>query len=183
MVRSAEGAAESSTGLTISHKRIGEEQARLCRKPVGDLTSLTHEAILHLHGIINRATITDNRILTDHACSDKHWSVHRTHHGTLRQSRGATDFAVTLDDCIGNIFRVDDFHVVTDSSPFRSRHPQLIFYHLLQPLLQASVTVVFHHQRSQLRVQLPEDRHVTVAHLVQHRNHRSLTIGGVVRRL
>ena len=120
MVRGAEGSAESSTGLTIRHKRVGEEQARLSRKAVGNLASLTHEAILHLHGVIDRAAVTDNRVLTDHSRSDKHGGIHRTHHRTLRKSSCSTDLAVTLDHRVRNILSIDDLHVVTNRSPFRS---------------------------------------------------------------
>ena len=76
MVTGTEGSAEGCTSLTISHKRIGKEERSLGGKPVSDLTGLAHETILHLHRIVDRAAVADNRILADHARTDKHRGVH-----------------------------------------------------------------------------------------------------------
>ena len=180
MVRGREGSAEGRTGLTIGHKRVGKEQAGLGCKSVGNLTGLTHKAVLHLHTVIDRTTVTDNRVLADHARTDKHRGVHRTHHGTLRESGSTTDLAVTFDDGVGDILGIDNLHVVTDIAAVRTCHSQLVLNHLLQGLSQVLVGVMLHHKRGQLTVQLAEDGHVTVTHLVQYRDDRSLTIGGII---
>ena len=183
MVRGTEGSAEGGTGLTIRHKRVGEEQAGLSRKTVCHLTGLTHETVLHLHRVVDRATVTDDRVLTDHTRTNEYWGIHRTHHRTLRESCSTTDLTVTLDNRVGDILRIDDLHIITDKATLGTRHTQLILNHLLQGFLQHLVTVMLHHESSQLTVQLTEDGHVAVTHLVEHRDHAALTKGGIIRRL
>ena len=50
----------------------------------------------------------------------------------------------------------------------------------MEGLLQHLVVLVFHHEGSQLTVEFTEDRHVTVTHLIEHTDHRPLTVGGIV---
>ena len=180
MVRGTEGTAEGSTGLTIGHKRVGEEQRCFSRKTVGYLTSLTHEAVLHLHGVVDRTTIADNGVLADHTRTNEYRSIHRTHHGTLRESCSTTDLTVTLDDGVGNIFGIDNLHVITDIAAIRTRYAELILNHLLQTLLQLLITLMLHHQTGHLRIQLTEDGHITITHLVEHGDHTTLTISGII---
>ena len=75
MVGSRERAAESSTGLTIGHITVGEEHAGLCRKAVGNLASLAHEAVLHLHRVGDAATVRDDAVLADNTCADVYGSI------------------------------------------------------------------------------------------------------------
>ena len=180
MVAGAEGAAEGGTGLTVGHIRVGEEERSLSREAVRELTSLTHEAVLHLHRVVDRTTVADNRILTDHACADEHGRIHRRHHRTLRQTGSTRDLTVALDDGIGDILGIDDLHVVADIAAVRTRHAQLVLDHLLQGFLQLFVAVVLHHKGGNLTVQLAEDGHVAVAHLVQHRDGGTFAEGGIV---
>ena len=180
MVRSTEGTAERSTGLTIGHKRVGEEQAGLSRKAIGNLTGLTHKTILHLHGVVDRTTITDDRILTDDTRTNEYWGIHRTHHRTLTQTGCTRDLTVALDDGIRNVLCIDDLHIIADIATIRTRHTQLILDHLLHGVLQLLVGVVFHHESSQLTVQLPENSHITIAHLVEHGDHRTFTVGSII---
>ena len=49
MVAGRERATEGSTCLAIGHVGIGKEEAGFCREAIGNLTGLTHEAVLHLH--------------------------------------------------------------------------------------------------------------------------------------
>ena len=116
MVRGTERTAEGGTRLTIRHKRVGEEQAGFGRKAVGHLTGLTYEAVLHLHRVVDRATITDDRVLTDHTRTDKHRRIHRTHHRAFRESGCTTDLTVTLDDRVGDILGIDDLHIIADKA-------------------------------------------------------------------
>ena len=120
MVRGGEWTAEGRTGLTIGHKRVGEEQAGLSSEAIGNLTGLTHEAVLHLHGIVDGTTITDNGVLTDHTRTDEHRGIHRTHHGTLRETGRTTDLTITLDNGIRDILGIDNFHIITDITAIRS---------------------------------------------------------------
>ena len=120
MVRRTEGTAECSTGLAIGHKRVGEEQTGLGRKTIGNLTGLTHKTVLHLHGVVDRTTVTDDRVLTDDTRTDKHRGVHRTHHGTLRETGSTADFTITLDDGVGDILGIDNLHIITDIAAIRT---------------------------------------------------------------
>ena len=86
MMGGRERSAESSTGLTIGHIGISEEQAGLSREAIGNLTGLAHEAILHLHRVVDATAIADNGVFADDTRSDKHRGIHRRHHGTLRQA-------------------------------------------------------------------------------------------------
>ena len=180
MMRGTEGAAEGSTSLTISHKGVGKEKTSLGRKAIGNLTSLTHEAVLHLHRVIDRATVTDDRVLTDNACTNEYRSIHRRHHRTLREAGGTTDLTVALDDRICDILGIDDLHVVADIATIRTGDTQFILDHLLECLAQALIIVMLHHKGGQLRVQFAEDGHVAVTHLVEHTDDRSFTKGSVV---
>ena len=50
-------------------------------------------------------------------------------------------------------------------------------------MFQLLVSIVFHHQGSQLTVQLSENGHITITHLIKHRDDGSFTIGGIIRSL
>ena len=180
MVRGREWSAESGTSLTIGHERIGKEQTGLGCKAIGNLTSLTHEAVLHLHRIVDGTTITDNRVFTDDTSTDKHRCIHRRHHRTLRETGSTADFTVALDNGIRDILGIDDLHIITNVAPFRTRYSQLILNHLLEGLLQFLVTLMLHHEGSHLTVQLTEDRDIPIAHLVEDANHRTLAISGII---
>ena len=168
MMRGAERSAEGSTGLTIGHEGVGKEQARLSRKAIRDLAGLTHETVLHLHRVVDRTTVTDDRVL------------HRTHHRTLREAGSPTDLTVTLDDRVGDILRIDDLHIIADKATLGTRHTELIFNHLLEGFLQHLVTVMLHHESCQLTVQLAEDGYIAITHLIEYGDDRTLTIGGVI---
>ena len=114
MVRCRERTAECSTCLTIGHKRVGKEKTCLGSKSVCYLTGLTHKAVLHLHAVVDRATVADDGVLADNTCSDEYRCIHRAHHRTLTQTCSTANLAVALDDGVGNILGVDDLHVVSD---------------------------------------------------------------------
>ena len=57
VVRSGERSAESSAGLAIGHEGVGEEDTGLSGESVGNLTSLAHKAVLHLHRIGDAAAV------------------------------------------------------------------------------------------------------------------------------
>ena len=120
MMAGTEGTAEGSTGLTIRHERVGKKQARLGGKAIRDLTGLTHETVLHLHGVVDRATVTNDRILTDHTRTDKHRGIHRAHHRTLGETGSTANLAVPLDDRVRDILGIDDLHVITDIATLRT---------------------------------------------------------------
>ena len=50
----------------------------------------------------------------------------------------------------------------------------------MECLAQSFVVVMLHHEGSQLGIQFTEDGHVTITHLIKHRDHRSLAEGGIV---
>ena len=168
MVRSRERSAEGGAGLTVGHKRVGKEQTGLGREAIGYLTSLAHEAVLHLHRVVDRATVADNRVLANHTRANEHRRVLTTQNRTLVQSGSATNLAVALDYRVRNILRIDNLHTVTHDAALRRRHPHLVVNQLFQSVHQCLVRVVLHHEGSQLRVQFPEQRHVAVAHLVEY---------------
>ena len=181
MVTGREWSAESGAGLAVGHIGVGEEQAGLSGESIGNLTCLADKAVLHLHGVVDATAVTNNRVLTDDTRADEHWGIHRRHYGTLRQARGAANLAVALDDGVGDVFGIDNLHVVADDATLRACHPQFVLNHLLKRLSQFLVTIILYHEGGQLGIQLTEDSHVAVAHLVEHRNHRSFAIGGIVR--
>ena len=39
---------------------------------------------------------------------------------------------------------------------------------------------MLHHQTGHLRIQLTEDGHITITHLVEHGDHTTLTISGII---
>ena len=150
MMRGTERSAEGSTGLTVGHERVGEEETGLCREAVGDLTSLSHEAVLHLHTVIDRTTVADDGVLADDTRSDEYRSIHRTHHRTLRETGSTADLTVALDDGVRDVFGIDDLHIVAYIATVRTRHAELVFNHLLKRLTQAFVVVMLHHEGGQL---------------------------------
>ena len=76
MVRGGEGTAEGCTCLTVGHKRVGKEETGLCGETVCNLTGLAHEAVLHLHGVIDATAVADDGVLTDDTRTDKYWGIH-----------------------------------------------------------------------------------------------------------
>ena len=180
MMTGTEGPAECGTGLTIGHEGIGKEERCLSSKPVSNLTSLTHETILHLNRVVYRTAVADNRVLADHACTYEYRRVHRTHHCTLRQPCRTANLTVALDDGIGNILGIHDLHVVADIAPVGTRHAQFIFNHLLDGLLQLLVAIVFHHKCGNLTIQFTEDGHITISHLVKNGNHGAFAVCSVI---
>ena len=180
VVGGRERAAERGAGLTVGHVGVSKEQAGLSRETVGNLAGLAHEAILHLHGIVDGAAVADDGVLADNASADKHRRIHRRHHRTLRQARGTADFAVALNDGVGDVLGVDNLHVIANEATLRTTDAQLVLNHLLQRLLQHLVPVMLHHERGHLRVQLTENDDIAVAHLIEHRDDGAFAVGGVV---
>ena len=150
VVGGTERSAEGSTGLTVGHERVGEEETGLCREAVGDLTSLSHEAVLHLHTVIDRTTVADDGVLADDTRADEYRGIHRTHHRTLRETGSTADLTVALDDGVRDVFGIDDLHIVAYIATVRTRHAELVFNHLLERLTQAFVVVMLHHKGGQL---------------------------------
>ena len=72
VVGSTEGSAERGTGLTVGHIGVGKEETGLRRETVGNLTGLTHKAVLHLHTVIDRTTVADDGILADDTRTDEY---------------------------------------------------------------------------------------------------------------
>ena len=131
-MRGTERSAESSTGLTICHKGIGKEQASLSGKAIRNLTSFTYKAILHLHRVVDRTSVANNRILTNHTCTYEYRGIHRTHHRTLRKTSCATNLTIALDNGIRDVLGIYDFHIITNITTIRARYAKLILNHLLE---------------------------------------------------
>ena len=70
MMAGRERSAESCTGLAIRHERIGKEQAGFSREAIGNLASLAHEAVLHLHAVVDATSVTDDGVLANNTRSD-----------------------------------------------------------------------------------------------------------------
>ena len=180
MMRGRERTTKSSTSLTISHKRIGKEQAGLSRKTIRNLAGFAHKAILHLDRVVDRTAVTDNRVLANHARTNKYRGVHRTHHCTLRQPRSSTDLAITLNDCVRDILCIDYLHVIPDVTTFWSRYTEFVLNHLLEGLLQHLIVLVLYHERCQLTIQFTEDGDVAITHLVENTDYGAFTIRCIV---
>ena len=178
-----EWAAEGSTGLTIGHKRVCKEQAGLCCEAIGNLTGLAHEAVLHLHRVINRATITDNRVLADHASTNEYRRILTTQNRTLVQAGTTANLAVALNHGVDDILGIDNLHTITYDTALGCRDTYLVVNQLAQAVYQGLIVIILHHERSQLRVQFTEEHNITIAHLIEYTDRWSCTIAGPLARL
>ena len=70
VVAGRERSAESGAGLAMGHVAIGKEYRGFCRETVGNLASLTHETVLHLHAVGDATPARDDAVLADNTRSD-----------------------------------------------------------------------------------------------------------------
>ena len=150
MVRGREGTAESGTCLAIGHKRIGKEDAGLCREPIGNLAGLADEAVLHLYGVGNRTAIRDDRILADDTRSDVYGIILGTQDGTVAQAGCSVNLALVLDNGIGDLLGVDNLDAITYRAALGLREANLLVHQSGEFVLQLLVAEMLHHQGSQL---------------------------------
>ena len=186
MVRGRERSAESSTRLAISHVTVGKEHAGLSSETVGNLAGLTHITVLHLYGVRNRTAVRDDGVLADDTRTDIYGGIFLREDGTIGETCGTIDFTIVLHDSIGNLLRIDDFHTIAQCTALRLREANLLVDESDDAVLQLFVAEVLHHESCQLRVQVVEQHHIAVTHLVQHTDHVTLTkgstLGGLHRR-
>ena len=63
------------TGLTILEEAVGEEQRVGRRIETTDVAALSHETVVHLHGILHLAIREDDDMLEDHAIANEAGSI------------------------------------------------------------------------------------------------------------
>ena len=141
------------------------------------MTSLTYEAILHLHTIDNRRAVTDDRVLTDHARTDIYGVTRTVQDRAVADAGGTVDLAVVVDDRIRDLLGTDDLHIVTDDSTFRHVPFNILIDQSAYLCQDVLVGEVLHHEGSKLTVQVSEQDGITVTSLVQHRDQVSFPVG------
>ena len=168
MVRCREGTAEGSASLAVRHIAVGKEHAGRRRESIAYVAGFAHEAVFHLHGVDDGASIGDDGVFTNDACTDEHRVRRRRTDGTVAQSGSTADLAAVVDDRVRDFLRVDNLHVIADGTTIGNGTLYLLVDHPANGILQRLVVEVLHHESGKLTVQVAEQNQVALAHLVEH---------------
>ena len=168
VVTHAEGTTEGCAGLAVGHVAVSKEHAAGGGEAVGEFASLAHKAVDNFHAAGNLRTTTDDRVLADDARANVDGVFAGAVDGRLVDARSTANEAAVANHGIAYLVGTHNGDMVANGGAGRLVVGHMLLDELRETLHEGLVVAMFHHERSQLAVELAEQQQVAVAHLVEH---------------